>query len=276
MIRALIVCALLAGCAAQTTQQKYDALQDWYSSRGLLRTEYDPADAPFTREDLVRNFRKVAFHAEYAPGEKLRQEDTPTQLFKWHGGLSWTIDGDAAGPSDIAEMQALTARLTAATGLRFTQLPPGDDTTPDVTMLVLGPDTRKLVVGMLKTQDSMRTAPLVKAWSTEDRYPCIGQIGMVDRGENIGRLRAFIFIKGETTRLLRRSCLHEEFTQVLGLLNDGDDVRPSIFNDGQEFALLTRHDEMLLRILYDPRLKLGMTEDEGMPIVQRIAAELEL
>lgn len=276
MIRALIVCALLAGCATPSTQQKYDALQDWYSARGLLRTDYDPVDAPFTREDLVRNFRKVAFHSEYAPGEKLRQEDTPTQLFKWSEGLSWTIDGDAVGPSDIAEMQALTARLSEATGLRFTQLPPGDDVSPDVTMLVLGADTRKLVVGMLKTQNGSRTAPLIKAWSTEDRFPCIGQIGVVDRGEDAGRLRASIFIKAETTDLLRRSCLHEEFTQVLGLLNDGDDVRPSIFNDGQEFALLTKHDEMLLRILYDPRLKPGMTEDEGMPIVRRIAAELDL
>jgi hypothetical protein len=276
MIRALILGALLAGCAPPTTQEKYEALQDWYAAKGLLRTDYDPADAPFTREDLVRNFQKIAFHAEYAPGEDLRQQDTPTVLFKWTGGLSWTIDGDGVGPGDIAEMRVLTARLAAATGLTFTEVKPSDDASPDVSMLVLGAKTRELVIGMLGAQDSLRTAPLVKAWSNEDRFPCIGQIGLVEHGANAGKLRAFIFIKAETTRLLRKSCLHEEFTQVLGLLNDGDDVRPSIFNDGQEFALLTKHDEMLLRILYDPRLKPGMSEAEGMPIVRRIAAELEL
>ncbi|MFT4791887.1 MAG: hypothetical protein ACI807_000452 [Paracoccaceae bacterium] len=276
MIRALILCALLAGCGPQTTQQKYEALQDWYAEQGLLRTDYDPADAPFSRDDLVRNFQKIAFHSEFAPGEKLRQEETPTELFKWTGGLSWSIDGDGVGPTDIADMQALIARLAAATGLTFTQLTPQDDASPDVSMLVLGARTRELVIGLLSVQDTLRAVPLIKAWSAEDRFPCIGQIGLVRHGANAGTLRAFIFIKAETTRLLRKSCLHEEFTQVLGLLNDGDDVRPSIFNDGQEFALLTRHDEMLLRILYDPRLKPGMTEAEGMPIVRRIAAELEL
>ncbi|MEZ5685909.1 MAG: DUF2927 domain-containing protein, partial [Paracoccaceae bacterium] len=40
------------------------------------------------------------------------------------------------------------------------------------------------------------------------------------------------------------------------------------------FALLTRHDELLLRMLYDPRLTPGMTEAEARPIVQTIAAEL--
>jgi len=51
-------------------------------------------------------------------------------------------------------------------------------------------------------------------------------------------------------------------------------VRPSIFNDDGEFALLTDHDEDLLRILYDLRLAPGMTAEQAMPIVRRIAGEL--
>ena len=47
-----------------------------------------------------------------------------------------------------------------------------------------------------------------------------------------------------------------------------------ITNDDQEFALLTEHDEYLLRILYDPRLKAGMTREEGMPIVLEIVEEI--
>jgi hypothetical protein len=37
---------------------------------------------------------------------------------------------------------------------------------------------------------------------------------------------------------------------------------------------MTRHDEDLLRILYDPRLKAGMSADEAMPVVHRIVEEL--
>jgi len=60
----------------------------------------------------------------------------------------------------------------------------------------------------------------------------------------------------------------------MGLSNDSPDARPSIFNDDEEFALLTRHDELLLQILYDRRLRPGMTEAEAAPIVRRIAGEL--
>ncbi|MEO0831451.1 MAG: DUF2927 domain-containing protein, partial [Pseudomonadota bacterium] len=62
--------------------------------------------------------------------------------------------------------------------------------------------------------------------------------------------------------------------QGLGLANDSPVARPSIFNDDEEFALLTTHDEFLLRMLYDNRLKAGMTETEARPIAARIAAEL--
>ncbi|MFT7390147.1 MAG: hypothetical protein ACI9ZH_000364 [Paracoccaceae bacterium] len=273
---ALVALTLASGCATRSTQATYEALQDWYLAQGLLRTDYDPIDAPFTRDDLVRDFEKIAFHSEYAPGDTLRQQDTPTELFKWSDGLSWSLDGDAAEPSDYAAMRVLTLRLGAATGLSFIELPPDAVAKPDVTMMILGPRTRQAVAKMIRERDDGPSLPLVQAWAREDKFPCIGHIGQVDRDKGGMRLRAFILIKAETTRLLRQSCLHEEFTQVLGLLNDGDDVRPSIFNDGQEFALLTRHDEMLLRILYDPRLKAGMTAQEGMPIVRRIAAELPL
>ena len=81
-------------------------------------------------------------------------------------------------------------------------------------------------------------------------------------------------IRAELPQRLRTSCVHEELAQGRGLANDSPDARPSIFNDDEEFALLTRHDELLLKILYDPRLRPGMPRAEAEPIVRRIAAEL--
>jgi hypothetical protein len=90
-----------------------------------------------------------------------------------------------------------------------------------------------------------------------------------------GRLvYAHIFIGAEADGLLRRACLHEEIAQSLGLTNDSPDARPSIFNDDQEFALLTLHDELLMRALYDPRLATGMEAEEAMPIVRDVLSEL--
>ena len=82
-----------------------------------------------------------------------------------------------------------------------------------------------------------------------------------------------MLVKAEHPDLLRLSCIHEEVAQAMGLANDSPQARPSIFNDDEEFALLTRHDELLLKMLYDPRLKLGMTPAEARPTVQRIARE---
>jgi hypothetical protein len=86
--------------------------------------------------------------------------------------------------------------------------------------------------------------------------------------------QAVAVVRAEHPDLLRLSCIHEELAQGLGLANDSPSARPSIFNDDEEFALLTPQDELMLRILYDRRLKPGMTADEARPIVERIAAEL--
>ena len=68
--------------------------------------------------------------------------------------------------------------------------------------------------------------------------------------------------------------VHEELAQAMGLPNDSPQARPSIFNDDDEFGLLTTHDEYLLRMLYDPRLTPGMTAAQAEPIVRQIASEL--
>jgi hypothetical protein len=85
---------------------------------------------------------------------------------------------------------------------------------------------------------------------------------------------AITIVRAELPDLTRLSCYHEELAQGLGLPNDSALARPSIFNDNEEFALLTGHDEGLLRILYDARLRPGMREPEARGLIQIIAAEL--
>ncbi|MEO1065715.1 MAG: DUF2927 domain-containing protein, partial [Actinomycetota bacterium] len=83
-----------------------------------------------------------------------------------------------------------------------------------------------------------------------------------------------VLLKDETRGALRESCYHEEFAQFMGLMNDDDRVRPSIFNDDEEFAFLTEHDTWLLRMLYDDRLRPGMTAEEVRPLLRPIIDRL--
>ncbi|MEM0989749.1 MAG: DUF2927 domain-containing protein [Pseudomonadota bacterium] len=123
--------------------------------------------------------------------------------------------------------------------------------------------------------------PFSQTWSavgTQPPSPCAGQVYIADGQEDTVEgevLFAIVTMRSEIPDALLAACVEEELAQLLGLFNDADEVRPSIFNDDQEFALLTEHDGALLQILYDERLKTGMAPSEAMPIVRRIVSELE-
>lgn len=71
-------------------------------------------------------------------------------------------------------------------------------------------------------------------------------------------------------------CLTEEFSQVLGPRNDVDIVPESIWRplEKKTFERLTWHDAVILRTLYDARLKPGMHRDQAMPLVRQIIREV--
>ncbi|MGH6932175.1 MAG: DUF2927 domain-containing protein [Dongiaceae bacterium] len=71
-----------------------------------------------------------------------------------------------------------------------------------------------------------------------------------------------------------RQCVIEEITQAIGLPNDSFTVRPSVFNDDDQFPDLTWQDELFLRMLYDPRVKPGMSRRAFEPLAHAIIEEL--
>lgn len=71
------------------------------------------------------------------------------------------------------------------------------------------------------------------------------------------------------------SCVVEELTHAMGLPNDSLKTFPSIFSRKSTHAFLTGLDSLLLRMLYDPRVKPGMDENTVRPILQAIAAEYQ-
>ena len=270
----MLAAALLAGCAP-TTAERYDAMTAAMERRGLMRTEIAPADALFGNAELIRNFERIAFFSEFAEpedgpeGVRLVERVTPSPLFRWTGPVRWKIEGDGADEADRAAMRRLAGRLAAATGLVFEEV----EADPNMAILIASDQVRRDFVGMIREAGLESRMALAKAWARQDRFPCVGQIGSSGAGAD-RQVRALVLIKAETQGVLREACLHEEVAQSLGLPNDDFTVRPSIFNDDQEFALLTAHDAWLLRILYDPRLRHGMEAAEGMPIVRRIVAEI--
>lgn len=70
-------------------------------------------------------------------------------------------------------------------------------------------------------------------------------------------------------------CVAEELTHMMGLANDTAMPLPTIFHHGTVRSFLTGLDFLLLKMLYDPRVKPGMKEAELRPILLQIALELQ-
>ncbi|MEM6727495.1 MAG: DUF2927 domain-containing protein [Pseudomonadota bacterium] len=260
---------------SQRLRAHYARLQADQRTRGLLRTDSGAIDAPFTDRELAENFVDIALFNEHPDDNiKARGPAAESQLRRWEGPVRVALRHGASVDAEtraqqVMQTQGYVARLAQVSGHPINFVEPGAE---NFTIFVvdeeerraLRPTLRALVPGIsANALGSIETMPrsvscLVVAFSNTGRYIYTDAIAI---------------IRAEHPPALWRSCLHEEVAQGLGLPNDSFAARPSIFNDDEEFALLTGHDEHLLSILYDPRLSPGMSIEEATPLVRAIAAE---
>ncbi|MCI4662914.1 MAG: DUF2927 domain-containing protein [Neomegalonema sp.] len=71
-----------------------------------------------------------------------------------------------------------------------------------------------------------------------------------------------------------RTCFYEEILQGMGPLNDLFRLPDSIFNDENSHLRPTKFDLLMLKALYDPRIKPGMSREQAEPIAREILAEI--
>jgi hypothetical protein len=86
---------------------------------------------------------------------------------------------------------------------------------------------------------------------------------------------ATIVVNNELAPDAMDACLLEEITQTLGLVNDPDKVKPSVFNNRAAPRELNRTDIILIKTLYDNRLPPGMVKKQALRRVDKIVAELD-
>lgn len=68
-------------------------------------------------------------------------------------------------------------------------------------------------------------------------------------------------------------CLLEEFTQSLGLPNDSDKLRPSVFSEKDKLQSLSLSDKILLSTLYHPRMMPSMKRNQALLVAKDIIAD---
>ncbi|MEM1162935.1 MAG: DUF2927 domain-containing protein [Pseudomonadota bacterium] len=287
---------------------------DWFENTaamqrdGLLRQVRDPADASVSADILARNFLLTTLNPEMDPFGQGLTRDVSNRRFlrKWTKPIAYRLivsnDEDRARIS--GRIERFMKRLSILTGVEIFEVPDDADADtdadanadagadePTANMLIsYGPDLfyQALVSPDLARMTSLGQGPnaglawyqeTVRSWRTAPS-PCAGAMAYSTGEEGLPQKGAIglvvVLLRKEVPDVLLDSCIEEEIAQSMGPLGDDERLRPSLFNDGSEFAVLTKHDEAILRILYDDRLRPGMTEAEVAPLVRKIISEQRL
>ncbi|MBE3639382.1 DUF2927 domain-containing protein [Mangrovicoccus algicola] len=256
--------------------RRYALLEARLVSEGRLREDGGGLEG-IDADLLATNFIRIALHDEYTPGSDggFVARESASRLRRWSAPVEVSLQfgasvppaqrdtdrGIAAGVVDaIAGASGHPVRLTGSGG-NFSVF-----VVDESERLALRPQLRRLVPGISDpVLESMldilpSTFCLVVAFSAPEAPQTY--------------VRAVAIIRAEHPPRLRRSCFNEELAQGMGLANDSHEARPSIFNDDEDYARLTDQDLLLLQLLYDPRLRPGMTAAEAEAPVREIAAGL--
>lgn len=220
----------------------------------------DPATR-LSDEAITRHFLTIAFGREHAaaPAQHLARWRDPIR----YAVARWTTGNDADRAEKLIRDQM--RNLAALSGWKITRT-----TLFEANLLIA------------LTRESLFAWQVRRALSGRNRIfghrianaNCAGFFSQDAGTRAIIRARIIIPVDRAVRRGLLRRCIIEESTQIMGLPNDSDAGVQSVFNDRDRSSRLSKLDELLVRILYHPRLAAGMTRAETARAVRQILPAL--
>lgn len=193
------------------------------------------------REVLARQFERIAFTSEFGG------ENRAGRLIRWSGPIRVRLSGHM--PDRFrAEVERQLGELRELSGLAIA---------------IAGEGSEGLPASMTVEFSNSRGGT-----AFDPDAPCRTLIWETDHVIH----RVQIYIAPYPDRV-RRHCIAEELTQALGLADDSPLIRDSIYHDDSARQRIAPWDALMVRILYDPRLRPGMLKAEAIPIVRHIIAE---
>ncbi|MCU0909472.1 MAG: DUF2927 domain-containing protein [Rhodobacteraceae bacterium] len=244
-----------------TLQDHFTTLEARLLARGHLRDQ-PPARGYATVQDLLRDFDRIALGREYGTRGGLMRWEVPVAV-------------DIAFGASVPEARRAGVRAHVADYVRRLSARSGHpvrlgSAAPNFTVFVvsegerhgLGPHIAARAPGMADRTRGM----LVNMGA--DTLCMVAAVPHADRRQ--GYAAAVAVIRAELPDRLTAACIEEEIAQGLGLPNDGHEGTPSLFNDGKTWARLTACDEQLLALLYDRRLRSGMSRSEALAAAEAI------
>jgi hypothetical protein len=207
----------------------------------------------FTDAQLVEGFLKTSFGAEFQLAgrvDRIRKYVKPVRVF---------IEG-----SQRADRRKQLAAVVADIGHRIAHLDiamaDDRDNANIVVTMVHGRNFQKTLVSMYGDE---RASEIKKSLDPE----CLSGFTKNERFE-IEHSEVILSVDSSDFTFL--DCAYEELLQSLGPINDTSSVPWTMFNDQVQMGYFDVFDQYLLNILYDPRVKVGMTIDETKAVLPEV------
>lgn len=210
---------------------------------------------------ILDAFGKIAFGNEFVAEADPRLQKW-AQPIRWRSYAELPLEG---GERDFLERHL--QRLARLTGLDFAEAARW----PDANFGILFVSEDRYAYWIERYTAPSRRHMLARLARTS----CLGFLRHHRTTFEIEFAVAIIPVERARARGLMLSCIAEETTQVLGLLNDAE-VPGTLFNDSGDARDLTPLDEMLVRLLYDPSLKAGMRLDDALAAARAALPKLRV
>ncbi len=213
----------------------------------------------FTDAEITDGFFKTAFGAEYHLAgrvDRIRKYDMPVRVFATGGTRP--------------DRKALLAGVVADIGARVAHL--------DIAMAD-SRDSANVVVNLVRDRDLSRT--IANFYGSERAREirssldpqCLSGFRKNDRFEIE---HSDVLLTFDSSDFIFLDCAYEELLQSLGPINDTSSVPWTMFNDNVSMGFFDVYDQYILNVLYDPRIKAGMTVEQVKAVLPDVLADVRV
>jgi len=210
----------------------------------------------FTDAEIVDGFFKTAFGAEYHLAgrvDRIRKFDAPVRVF---------------AETDRADRKAQLAKVVADIGNRVQHL--------DIAMTDTS-EAANVRVKLVRDRDLYRTiasfygAEKAREIRTSLDPQCLSGFR---KNEQFEIEHSDVILTVDTSDFTFLDCAYEEVLQSLGPINDTSSVPWTMFNDNVSMGYFDVYDQYILNLLYDPRIKAGMTVLEVRAVLPEVLTDV--
>jgi len=209
----------------------------------------------FSDAEIIEGFMKTAFGAEYHLAgrvDRIRKYEVPVRVF---------ADGRA-------DRKAQIAKIVADIAARVKHL--------DIAM-VDNNNNANVLVKMVRDRDLFRTistfygSERAKEIKTSLDPQCLSGFR---KNEKFEIEHSDVILTVDNGDFVFLDCAYEELLQSLGPINDTSTVPWTMFNDNVSMGYFDVYDQYILNLLYDPRIKAGMTVQEVKAVLPDVLADV--